>query len=506
MRLTWLRIVALLLSLVVVMASSCSAREPDKTPAVDDNPGITQATDRDPSPGVFEMDLVAKVATVELTPGKKTAAWTYNGTIPGPLIDVAVGTRLVIHFKNELPQGTTIHWHGLRLPNSMDGALVVQNPVMPGGTFEYSFVVRDPGLFWFHPHHRSDTQIERGLYGVIRVRGPNEPRVDHEHVMVLDDVRLQPDGALPPDLDDYAQLPLDLKLHGRWSDTLLVNGRTDRSLTVQSGAIHRFRFLNTANLRYFSLTVPGHTFRVIGTDGSLFEKPYDATHILIGPSERYDALLIPNAAVGKELSLTSDAFERAEDDTPQPAVTVLRMKIGSSVSGRALPDTLPGVAIPRIPVPVGEPTLIEFDQGTQGGPEGYTLPPEEHDPILGKDGDPIFVINKKAGADIPPIEVKLGETKTFKIHNVSHQIHVFHLHGFFFQIVDSDDLFDPVKKPFALRRELMAQAQKDSVTVRSGFSVTVVARFDEEPGRWMYHCHIPEHSERGMMSEIRVVK
>lgn len=83
--------------------------------------------------------------------------------------------------------------------------------------------------------------------------------------MVLDDVRLGADGTFPPDLDDYAQLPMDLKLHGRWSPTVLVNGRVDRTLDVAAGAIHRFRFLNTANLRYFYLTVPGHTWRVICT-------------------------------------------------------------------------------------------------------------------------------------------------------------------------------------------------------------------------------------------------
>lgn len=501
-----IRILVMLLGIVIAMGTSCAPRREQEPARSDDNPGITSAIDLNGDPAVFEMNLVAKVATVELVAGKKTAAWTYNGTVPGPLVDVVAGTRLVVHFKNELPQATTIHWHGVRLPNSMDGAMAVQEPVQPGGTFEYSFVLRDPGLYWFHPHHRSDSQIERGLYGVIRVRGTSEPRVDHEHVVVLDDVRLQSDGALPADLDDYSQLPLDLKLHGRWSDTVLVNGRNDRALTLQAGAIHRFRFLNTANLRYFNLTVPGHKFRVIGTDGSLFEKPYDTTHILIGPSERYDALLIPSAAVGAQLPLMSDAFSRAEDDTLQPAITALKMSIGSSVTGRTLADSLPGVAVPRIAVPDGEPTLIEFDQGTQGGAEGYTLPADGPDPLVGKDGDPIFVINKKAGSDIPPIEVKLGETKKFKIHNISHQIHVFHLHGFFFQIVDTDDSYDPVKKPFALRRELMDQAQKDSVTIRSGFSVTIVAKFDDEPGRWMYHCHIPEHSERGMMSEIRVVK
>lgn len=487
------------------VVASCSSERLVPRPT-GDSPGLVRARDNDPDSQVFEMDLVAKVASVELTPGVRTVAWTYNGTVPGPFIDVAVGTRLRIHFKNELPEATTIHWHGLRLPNGMDGSLAVQSPVPPGGRFEYEFVVRDPGLFWFHPHHRSDSQTERGLYGVIRVRGANEPNVDHEHVLALDDVRLERDGSFPRDLDDYAALPLDLKVHGRWGQTILVNGRSDRSIDITSGGLHRFRLLNTANLRYFNLAVPGHTWRVIGTDGSLFEKPYDTRTLLIGPSERYDALLVPNGPVGSELVLKSEAFERAEDDTRQEEVVVTKLNVTNALPPRELPSVLPGVAAPRFAVPSGEPALIEFDQGTQGGSEGYTLPLDDHGPHVGQKGDPIFVINKKAGRDVPPIEVKLGETRTFRIHNVSHQIHVFHLHGFFFQIVDTDDRYDAKLNPFGLRPELIAQAHKDSLTVRSGFSVTIVARFDEEPGRWMYHCHIPEHSERGMMAEIRVSK
>jgi FtsP/CotA-like multicopper oxidase with cupredoxin domain len=118
-------------------------------------------------------------------------------------------------------------------------------------------------------------------------------------------------------------------------------------------------------------------------------------------------------------------------------------------------------------------------------------------------GDPIFVINKKAGSDIPAIGVGLGDVRSFHIHNVSHQIHIFHLHGFFFQIVDTDDQYDPKINPLGLHPEIYAQAEKDTITVRSGYSVTIVGKFDN-PGKWMFHCHIPEHSERGMMAEVHV--
>jgi FtsP/CotA-like multicopper oxidase with cupredoxin domain len=482
---------------------STATDAPPVTPPSDDSPGLVAAVDTNPDPTVFEFTLEAKGAVVSYVPGLSTPSWTYNGTVPGPLVDVNVGDELRIHFKSSLTEPTTIHWHGLRVPNEMDGAPAVQAPVTPGGTFEYVFKLTDPGLYWFHPHYRSDSQIRHGLYGVIRVRGPSEPKIDHEHVLVLDDATLGADGALPADVDDYATLPMDQKLHGRWGSTILVNGKADRVLDLQAGAVHRFRFVNSANLRYFNLAVPGHVWRVIGTDGSLFEKPYDIDHLLIGPAERYDALLIPKGAPGAVLTLTSDAYQRADDD-PQPAAKVAALRISNepAIAGRVLPDVLPGVAVPRLVPPPGDPIEIELDQGTVGGTEGYTLPMMDG-MSMPMTGDPIFTINKKAGSDIPPIDVALGGLRTFHIHNVSHQIHIFHLHGFFFQIVDTDDLYDAALNPLGLRKEMISQAEKDTITVRSGYSVTIVGAFDR-PGKWMFHCHIPEHSERGMMAEVHV--
>ncbi len=488
------------------VVGACHSAESESPPIAmpsEESPGLAAAVDINPDPSVFEFSLEAKGTVVSYVTGLSTSSWAYNSTVPGPLIDAKVGDELRIHFKNSLPEPTTIHWHGLRVPNEMDGAPAVQAPVPPGGTFDYVFKLTDAGLYWFHPHYRSDSQIRHGLYGVIRVRGAMEPKVDHEHVLVLDDATLGADGALPADVDDYAQLAMDQKLHGRWGPTILVNGKSDRLVELQPGAIHRFRFVNAANLRYFNLAIPGYTWRVIGTDGSLFEKPYDIDHLLIGPAERYDALLIPQGAPSTTLTLTSDAYQRADDD-PQPATKVATFRISGEkpITGRVLPDALPGVGVARLVPPSGDPTEIELDQGTVGGIEGYTLPMMDGMSTPMK-GDPIFTINKKAGMDVPPIAVPLGGLRTFHIHNVSHQIHIFHLHGFFFQIVDTDDLYDPKINPFGLRKEMISQAEKDTITVRSGYSVTIVGAFDR-PGKWMFHCHVPEHSERGMMAEVHV--
>ena len=497
------RDVVFALALLPISAACHSTESSIDAPSPPDSPGIVTAIDSNPDPKVIELSLEAKGAVVSYVAGLSTPAWAYDGTVPGPLIDANVGDELRVHFRNSLGEPTTIHWHGLRVPNAMDGAPAVQTPVAPGGTFDYVFTLTDPGLYWFHPHYRSDSQIRHGLYGVIRVRGPNEPKVDHEHVVVLDDATLGADGSLPADVDDYAALPMQQKLHGRWGPTILVNGQSDRVFELQAGAIHRFRFVNAANLRYFDLAVPGHVWRVIGTDGSLFEKPYDLDHLVIGPAERYDALLIPTGAPGSDLPLTSDAYPRTEDD-PQPSVKVATFRISNeaALTGRVLPSALPGVGVPRLVPPADPPMEIELDQGTVAGPEGYTLPKMDG-MSMPATGDPIFTINKKAGSDIPPIDVPFGALRAFHIHNVSHQIHVFHLHGFFFQVVDTDDRYDPATNPLGLRNEMLTQAEKDTITVRSGYSVTIVGAFDR-PGKWMFHCHIPEHSERGMMAEVHV--
>src|SRR5262245_16707060 len=112
-----------------------------------------QAPDLNPDPHVVEVNLDARVAPVEIAPGERVNAWTYNGGIPGPLIRVRAGDRLIVHFSNHLPEATTVHWHGIRVPIQMDGVPdVSQPPVAPGAAFTYDFTVPDAGLYWYHPH------------------------------------------------------------------------------------------------------------------------------------------------------------------------------------------------------------------------------------------------------------------------------------------------------------------------------------------------------------------
>lgn len=461
------------LSALLLVAASCGSadgtgsRSGGDAPAPDAWVDPTPAVDRNPDPKVVEVDLEAKVAQKSYLEGKTTTVWSYNGTVPGSLVEANVGDTLIVHFKNSLSKETTIHWHGIRVPNAMDGVTAVQRPIAPGATFTYQFTLRDAGFYWFHPHVMEEEQIQKGLYGVVLVRGPNEPKADDEKIIVLDDVLLSEDGSFNEELDD------DMIMLGREGNVLLVNGKTMPALEVKPGALERLRIVNVANGRFFNLALPGHTFRVIGTDGGLIPKPYDTGKLLVAPGERYDVLLVAEGNPGTELMLTNEPYERGHHTGRAEPMPLAKVRIGAGpvLSGRTLPET--GPEIERLPGGPAEAT-ITFD-------EKYI------------DGKLTFLIDGKAYPDVPPINIANGSTHVYDLKNDAEMDHPFHLHGFFFQVLARDGV--PVVAD--------ALANKDTLILPQRSTMRIVARFDE-PGMWMYHCHILEHTERGMMGEIHV--
>ncbi|WP_437325283.1 multicopper oxidase family protein [Sorangium sp. So ce381] len=460
-------------SALLIVAASCGGSDEKGSGSQGDIPPAdawvepAPVTDTNPDPTIVEVDLEAGEAEKSFLEGKTTAVLAYNGTVPGPLIEANVGDTLIVHFKNSLPEETTIHWHGIRLPNDMDGAPAVQRPIAAGDTFTYRFTLRDAGFFWFHPHVMEEEQIRKGLFGVIRVRGQDEPGVDDEKIVVLSDALLKEDGRFDDEVDD------DMIMLGREGNVLLVNGRTMPSLELEPGALTRLRIVNVANGRFFNLALPNHTFRVIGTDGGLIPKPYDAERLLVAPGERYDVLLIGQGEPGAEIVLTNEAYARGHDTgeaAPMPLATV-RIGEGPALSGRTLPDS--GPAIERLPGGAADTTITFDERYIQG--------------VLK------FLVDGNAYPDVPPIEVERGSTHVFDLKNDAEMDHPFHLHGFFFQVLARDGV--PVAED--------ALANKDTLILPQLSTTTVVARFDE-PGDWMYHCHILEHAARGMMGELVV--
>ena len=190
---------------------------------------------------VIVIDLEAREADWSVAPGATFRAWTFNGQIPGPTIEGRTGDVAEIRFTNRLPEPTSIHWHGLRVPASMDGTDIVQRPVPPGGTFVYRFRLPDAGTYWYHPHANETEQIERGLYGPIVVRDDHEPVLDAERILILDDIKIDRKGQMTK----FGGL---LQRHdGREGDVRLVNGVQEPTLTMAAGQTERWRIVNSSN-------------------------------------------------------------------------------------------------------------------------------------------------------------------------------------------------------------------------------------------------------------------
>jgi len=419
------------------------------------------AIDLDPAPTVVEVALEAKVASVELAPGHVTSMWTYDGALPGPRIEANVGDTVRVRFTNSLPEATTIHWHGVRVPAAMDGVAATQAPIAPGATFTYEFVVPDAGTFWFHPHVRSDVQVERGLYGTLVVRGADEPVTTTDRVVVLDDLLIADDWSIAD--GDAMQAMV-----GRQGNLILANGRAHPIAPVTPGGRHRFRFVNAANARYFRLALPGHRLTVIGGDGGLAPAPREVDDVLLVPGQRVDVLVVATGAAGETVEWQSLPYDRGHGTGGKPTATVFQQRN----------DDAAPVATP--PVPATLATIAALPAATVQ----RTLRLEEG----GSHGDPVFTINGERFPTITPLAARLGDVEEWSIVNATPMDHPFHLHGFRFQVVaPTADL-----------------AWRDTINVPANQTVVFRTQLEDHAGRWMFHCHILEHAERGMMGELEV--
>ncbi|MCU0659571.1 MAG: multicopper oxidase family protein [Polyangiaceae bacterium] len=452
---------------LVALLSSCADEEAPPAAPGGDPTTLAVIEDMNPAPDVLEVNLEARASMHTYGSNPPTPVWAYNGAVPGPLLSARVGDRLVARFTNRLPEPTTIHWHGIRLPADMDGSPMVRPPILPGDSYRYEFTLKDPGLYWFHPHVRSDIQVQRGLYGALLVRGPGEPESDDERILMLDDVRLKADGSLAEFLDDRS------KMMGREGNTLLINGAVTPTLRFRPGALVRLRLVNTANGRFFHLRLPGLSWRVLGSDGGFFPEPYDAERVLITPGERYD-LMVRMPSTAGAIDLLNEPYERGHESAHDPVMKVATFLVEGAPVERELP--LPGsFSAPEALAP-REPTFsLRFN--------------EEFLP----DGELRFTVNGKAHPDVPMTMVERDSIHAFDVINDSDMDHPFHLHGFFFQVLARNGAPEPPARLL----------NKDTILLPAKQSLRLISRFDE-PGMWMYHCHILEHAELGMMGEIHV--
>lgn len=452
----------------------CGPPGGEGTPASADQRTLRQlwvATDLDPADDVVEVTIIAEPGVAPLDEGLTSVLGYRDGgdpssrvTVPGPLIVAKVGDRLRVHFVNALPGlTTTLHWHGLRLPVAMDGNPMVSGAVPPGGTFEYDFVLRDAGLFWYHPHVDTDVQLESGLQGVLLVREAEPPLVDRERIFVLDDVSLTDDGSVDVDLD-IADAML-----GRRGDRITVNGGPAGVVLANAGAVERWRLVNTANGRYFDLSLDGLPLRVIGWDGGLLSEPYEVDVLRVAPGERYD-VIVKLPAEGDSVVLETLAVDRGGGQWDEAAPLVEVSLRASATVASVVPTTSRSIAAM-----------------TPESVRSFVLSSKLDGPTA-----PVFFINDQRWPLNTPIEVSRGEADVWEVVNDEDHHHPFHIHGLFFQVLDIDGVAPGVV------------GWKDTVDIPPRATARLAVPYDE-PGMWMFHCQIPEHAERGMMGDLLVM-
>jgi bilirubin oxidase len=425
-------------------------------------------------PNTVEVALTASPARLSIAPGAMTDSYAYNGRVPGPVLEVREGDQVIVHFKNELPESTTVHWHGMFLPFASDGSPF--HPVPPGGTRDYVFTVRpgSAGTYWYHPHphHRTGLQVAKGLYGAFIVRALDDPvpKSIAERLILLADNRFAPDGLLdvPEPLSLAGRIDRE---NGREGELLFVNGQVNPSLSIRSGEVQRWRVINASAARVFRLSLSGHTFLHVGTDGGLFEKPVEVKEILIAGAERVELLVRGTGAPGERFALEALPYDRYIPQT-RPGSWNSTRQLATLDYTRQAP-----VRMTEIPATLRHIPLLDTAQATarrlmvltQGLINGRTMDPARVD-----------------------VSTSLGATEIWEVENLVGMDHPFHLHGFQFQVLDRNGVPEPFR------------AWKDVVNVPKHSTARFIVRYETHAGKWMFHCHILDHEDHGMMGVLEV--
>ncbi len=431
---------------------------------------------------VREFALVAAPSRVSLVgpPYPDTDVWSYNAGIPGSEIRVRQGERLRILVENQLSQATTVHWHGVRAPNAMDGVpFLTQKPIAPGEKFVYEFEVPDAGTYWYHPHHHSSEQVGRGLSGALIVEEIEPPAVDRDVVWVLGDWRLARDASIVSDFGNR----MEVTMAGRIGNTVTINGRVSETISVRAGERLRVRLVNAAPARIFGLEFRDLRPLIIGLDGQPVEprEPPEG-RVVLGPATRADVLLDMSGKPGATAAVL-DTFYR------DLSYKLVDLAYSSEPPVRAgsldPPARLRANTMPEPDLGHAEKYTATLEGGMMSG-RGM---------MMGMGGHGMgWSINGVAasGHDMAPmITLSRGRSCVLAIRNETAWFHPIHLHGHSFRVIARNG--QPTRD-----REWL-----DTVLVppREGADIAFVA---DNPGDWMFHCHILDHQDGGMMAVIRV--
>jgi FtsP/CotA-like multicopper oxidase with cupredoxin domain len=478
-----------------------------------------------------EFDLVAS-DIIKTIGGESYDMLGYNQQSPGPLLLVGQGDEITVNFKNNLDFPTTVHWHGLRLDYTSDGVPgITQDPVLPGDTFEYELRFPDSGVFLYHPHVRTEMQMELGLYGNILVKSENKIPATIQVPLILDDVLIAEEGGL----EEFDSKVVTHTLMGRFGNTMMINGDTNYLLEVNQGDVARLYLTNTANTRVFDFGIEQHGLKLVADDASnyekeelvesvmlasserrtvdvLFDKPgaYTITHttpeqtyslgtVLVSSSNNENDYEFYNIDKDEDIVAEIDKFRKYFSNSPD---LELEFDVKTSLVHQMSSD---------------DHSSMDMNGGHGGDMQSMksdsSMDMNDHEnesqPIEWEDEMPRMnamsneenthwilrdVNSGKEGFDID-YQANVGDIKKIRLFNnpeSDHPMqHPIHLHGQRFLVLSEDGMFND------------NLAWKDTVLVPTGKTVDILVEFSN-PGNWAMHCHILEHAEAGMITEVIV--
>ena len=375
-----------------------------------------------------------------------------------------------MRFINHLPVATTIHWHGIRLPLEMDGVpYVSQLPVLPGEYFDYKFRVPDAGSYWYHPHVNSSEELGRGLVGPLIVEEREPTGFRHERTLSIKNWHVDEEGGFLP-----FSITREAARGGTPGRLSTINGSHVTTIDLPAGQITRVRILNLDNTLTYRLNIPGIDAKIYALDGNPIEPRPLGKEYWLGPGMRI-CLAIKAPAPGQELSLR---------DGP------VRLGTLRSVANTDAPGQWP----PALPAnPIAEPDVANAEKLNFNfewvGSVSEDLGPDQP-PSLWQINGVAWDIKDKTCADRPIAKLKLGQSYIFELKNMTQYQHPIHLHGMSFKVLASNR-----KKiiPYFTDTYLLGKNERARVALVA-----------DNPGVWMFHCHVIDHMETGLMAAIEV--
>ena len=424
-----------------------------------------------PQPGgpVREFRRIVEAGDVEVAPGVAYRTWLYNGRFPGEEIRVKEGERVRVIVENRLPEATTIHWHGVPVPNAMDGVPdVTQPPIAPGETFVYDFPAGPAGTYFYHSH--VGLQADRGLIGALVIEEAT-PHVqwDREYVLVLDDFL----PGTPRMVDSGGGMGMRMGMMG--GDTppytgMLINGKLPSaapSFEVRRGDLVRLRLINASGATTFRIALTGHHITVSHADGRPV-RPVTVDSLDIGSGERYDVIIeANNPGVWTLLAVPHEVRSALAR-----AILRYREAAGTKPPSRQMPENLDSGRT------LGSSDLVSLELGTSAVKSDRTF-----DLLLsGGMMSTTWTINGQAYPNAEPLLIDKGELVRVRMTNHSMMLHPMHLHGHFFQT---------------------GRALKDTILVPPHMGRAEFSFLANNPGDWFFHCHNLYHMESGMARIVR---